>query len=262
VSLSPILRGHKVLVVYDDVLASLRGGQLRSLPLLRALGLEHFTYNYAWNRYGYAFCEYTYVHLDAAYDYARIEAPLCQVVDQGTEEMSEHDVTLRLLGSEAFTPERPLVLVTGPNFKLRGVQELKSLAEARGYPIIRYREELLGHPGLLASLDVDERELTYELLETTGNFALLDAASRLYRLTGHRARSAAELLAGGSDQVRAIGLWHLVEQIDESVLADPARTQSYLLDCLRPWIEYGSRTRVKDRLVELLQERTCPHPTC
>jgi hypothetical protein len=265
VCLSPILRGHEVLVVYDDVLASQRGGQLRSLPLLRALGLERFTYNYAWNRYGYRFCaqrRHEYVHLDAACDYAHVKAPLCQIVDQGTEEMSEHDVTLRLLGSEAFTPERPLVLVTEPNFKLRGVQEVKSLAEARGYPILSYREELLGRPGLLASLGVDERELTYELLEKTGNFVLLDAASRLYRLTGRRARSVAELFAGGPDQVRAIGLWHLVEQIDESVLADPARTQSYLLDCLRPWIEYGSRTRVKDRLVELLQEKTCPYPTC
>ena len=56
--------------------------------------------------------------------------------------------------------------------------------------------------------------------------------------------------------MRQIGLWRLVEQIDETLLADPARTQSYMLDCLRPWIEYGSRTRVKDRLIEHLQRRS------
>jgi hypothetical protein len=111
----------------------------------------------------------------------------------------------------------------------------------------------LSHPGLLASLDVDERELTHELLDTTGNFTLLRAASRLYRLTGQRARSVAELFAGEPDLMREIGLWHLAEQIDERVLSDPARTQSYILDCLRPWIEYGSRTRVKGGLVELYQ---------
>jgi hypothetical protein len=256
VGLSPILQGHRVLVVYDEVLGQDRGGQLRSLPLLRALGLERFTYNFAWNRYGYAFCEYTYVHLDASSVYDRIEAPLCQVVDQGTEEMSEHDVTLRLLGSEAFAPASPLVLVTAPNFKLRGVTELKSLAEARGYPILNYREELLGRPDVWAGLDVDPGELTRELLDATANFALLRAASRLYRLTGQRARSVAELFAWPPDVLRQIGLWRLVEQIDETILADPARTQSYMLDCLRPWIEYGSRTRVKDRLIEHLQHRS------
>jgi hypothetical protein len=253
VGLSPILRGHSVLVVYDDILAQRRGGQLRSLPLLQALGLERFTYNYVWNRYDYRFCAYEYVHLDAAYNYGQLEAPLCQIVDQGTEETSQHDITLRLLGSEVWTPARPFVLVTEPNFKLQGVTELKSLAEARGYPILSYREELLSHPGLLASLDVDERELTHELLDTTGNFTLLRAASRLYRLTGQRARSVAELFAGEPDLMREIGLWHLAEQIDERVLSDPARTQSYILDCLRPWIEYGSRTRVKGGLVELYQ---------
>jgi hypothetical protein len=253
VGLSPILCGHRVLVVYDDILAQGRGGQLRSLPLLQALGLERFTYNYAWNRYDYRFCAYEYVHLDSAYDYARLQAPLCQIVDQGTEETSQYDITLRLLGSEVWTPARPFVLVTEPNFKLRGVSELKSLAEARGYPILSYGEELLNRPGLLESLDVNAQGLTHELLNATGNFTLLWAASRLYQLAGRRVRSVAELFAREPDRMREIGLWHLVEQIDEKILADPARTQSYILDCLRPWIEYGSRTRVKGRLIELYQ---------
>jgi hypothetical protein len=253
VSLSSVLQGHRVLVIYDEILAQERGGQLRSLPLLRALGLERFTYNAAWNRYNYAFCEFEYLHLDAASDYARIETPLCQIVDQGTEEMSEHDITLRLLSSETFTATSPFVLVTAPNFKLRRVTELKSLAEARGYPILNYQDELLFRPDLLQSLGVDLGALTRELLDTTGNFTLLQAATRLYRLTGQRARSPGELLDGPPDVLQGIGLWPLVEQINVTILADPARTQSYLLDCLRPWIEYGSRTRVKDRLIEYLQ---------
>ena len=159
------------------------------------------------------------------------------------------------MGSDAFTPGRPFVLVTQPNFKLRGVTELKSMAEARGFLILRYHEDLLQHPGLLASLGIEGEALTYELLDATGNLVLLQAASRLYRATGQRVKSVLELLSHEPDRIRRIGLWHLVEQIDETYLADPSRTRFYLLDCLRPWVEYGYRTRVKDRLMELFQSR-------
>jgi hypothetical protein len=255
VALSPILQGHRVLVIYDDILLLARGGQLRSLPLLRALGLERFTYNRAWNRYDYRFCDYQYVHLDSSSDFGGVEPPLCQIIDQGTEDASQHDITLRLMGSDAFTPGRPFVLVTRPNFKLRGVTELKSMAEARGFLILRYHEDLLRRPGLLASLGVEGEALTYELLDATGNLVLLQAASRLYRATGQRVKSVLELLPHEPDLVRRIGLWHLVEQIDETYLADPSRTQFYLLDCLRPWVEHGYRTRVKGWLMELFQSR-------
>ena len=102
-------------------------GQLRSIPLLERLGVDHYTFLDSWRQYDLV--PYEYVRMAHSIP-AEIPYPICQIVSQEVEFNSDFDLTRRLLVQALSGKVKSLVLVVDTEiFRLRHNQDGKPMVE-------------------------------------------------------------------------------------------------------------------------------------
>lgn len=109
-----------VLVLVDEQVGESHG-QLRALPLLRALGVTRFTFADGWRGLDLAPFEWRYVGRDSRVDDLVGALPVCQFVSQRIEDASDGDAAYKLLRAhERAGPDALLIYVVDtPAFTCR-----------------------------------------------------------------------------------------------------------------------------------------------
>ncbi len=200
---------HGVFVIVDEQVGKSHG-QLRSLPLLRALGLTRFTFANGWR--GFELVPYEWYRLAVDSDWEGIDGlvPICQVISQEMEDRSPGDIAYALLQAyRRAGPESLLVyVVDSARFSRARDPQARSFVDEHELPMpieyerlaerfVRMRQIAVGQPlisfniawhGLAAFRRAEgpARHLA-ELLDFTNHIAaspLWDLYAALCRLGG------------------------------------------------------------------------------
>lgn len=98
-----------ILVIVDPQVGQPRG-QLRALPLLRALGLARYTFASGWRGLPLIDFEYRVVHAGTTVEELIDAFPICQFVSQEIELASEGEATKKLLMAHRRRSDNPLLV--------------------------------------------------------------------------------------------------------------------------------------------------------
>lgn len=131
-------------VIIDSQLAK-SYGQLRSLPLVRKLGIEKFTFVNNWKRsFSLTPFEFVLVHQDTQPEELISHFPICQLVSQKIEQNSLSDVTQKLLMAYKGRADNALLVfvLDSQSFQLKGSTGTKSFIDE--YKI----KNVVSYPGL------------------------------------------------------------------------------------------------------------------
>lgn len=220
-------------------------GQLRSLPLLRRLGLENYTFTSNWRGVDLVPFHYWVINEQTSSDDLTNGFPLAQFISQSTADFTTSDASRKLMIAQRGREDNPLLVyvLESERFILPDSLGTKTfvdeyeLTKVCGYEMIFVRFcQKAHHPPLAMGTDMSINLMLHHLAWTVGDQILLTRLANLFDYSRIPSTSWA---------------WDLLKKLAQ--MPDIRSDDRLVYKLLRPWVD-SDITRVCSRLLSTLQQ--------
>lgn len=217
--------------------------QLRSVPMLRDIGIKRYTYSAVWHP-DVKLVDYKYQSLSEE-ESGQIKPPFCQIISQAVEDHSSSDLTRRLLQRDM---DEPIILVTDQDtFSLKDAHGGRTVKEDFGFHVLdydkifqNYLRNIIGIEPPAIGLSITKNAVYHKIAAT-------------HKEHGVEVNTIADLfdysIAPAESQVWDILIEFCQER--ESVLEG---FDKYVRQNLRPWTERGEVGDITTSILDALQQ--------